>query len=251
MPAAKGGDSKQALVVTLVFFILLSIILGIVTYMGYDGWNASDKEKAKEAAAAKSAKDDAETQRAIALLYRSYLGQPVQDQKELPVVYERASKSKDNDGNVAVLAKLEQELGWDKAKGLPTNDKTRQVAALEKQKKDAFEQLAQTKEELDKRMGELKKARDARDAFEADCKKKLEELNAQRNEDLKKFNNDILGTRNEYVDKSKIEVQLKEEIDRLNTEHAKQLKSLNKEIKDLQTQVSKLEGKKPLYTAGS
>src|SRR5262249_32590062 len=103
MPAAKGGDSKQALVVTLVFFILLSIIHGIVTNMGYDGWNNSEKDKTKEAAAAKAAKDEAETQKAFANLYRAYLGDPTQDKKFLQVYYEKynsqASKE-DSEGNV-------------------------------------------------------------------------------------------------------------------------------------------------------
>src|SRR5437879_4360879 len=35
MPGNKGGESKQGLIITLVFFVLLSIGLGVTTYYGY------------------------------------------------------------------------------------------------------------------------------------------------------------------------------------------------------------------------
>jgi hypothetical protein len=42
MPAKQAGDSKQGLIIALVCFVLLSIILGVTTYMGYDGQAAKD-----------------------------------------------------------------------------------------------------------------------------------------------------------------------------------------------------------------
>ncbi len=56
MPAKPAGDSKQGLIIALVCFVLLSIILGVTTYMGYDGQTAKDTA-AKEAATKKSAAD--------------------------------------------------------------------------------------------------------------------------------------------------------------------------------------------------
>ena len=50
MPAKQAGDSKQGLIIALVCFVLLSIVLGVTTYMGYDGQTAKD-------AAAKDAKN--------------------------------------------------------------------------------------------------------------------------------------------------------------------------------------------------
>src|SRR5438552_12818275 len=111
MPAAKAGESKQALVVTLVVFILLSIILGIMTYVGWDGRNTSDKQRDEALRDAKKEKDEALAKRAIALVFRSYAVGSVKDPKELPLLYEQASKAKDDDGNVEALAKLEKEFG--------------------------------------------------------------------------------------------------------------------------------------------
>ena len=48
MPAKQAGDSKQGLIIALVCFILISIVLGVTTYMGYDGQAAKDTA-AKEA----------------------------------------------------------------------------------------------------------------------------------------------------------------------------------------------------------
>ena len=75
--AAKGsGESKAGLVVFLVLFILLSITLGVTTYMGYDGQKTLE-EKAK--AADKTAKDwenDADWYKFVANTYRVYMGMP-------------------------------------------------------------------------------------------------------------------------------------------------------------------------------
>ena len=102
MPVAKGGDSKQALVVTLVFFILLSIILGIFTYMGYSDADKYQKEKTTAENAEKTAKSERDANRNVAVLYRTYLGHPPASKDEIKVAYEDAAKlaSKgDKDGN--------------------------------------------------------------------------------------------------------------------------------------------------------
>jgi len=58
MPAKQAGDSKQGLIIALVCFVLLTIILGVTTYMGYDGQTAKDTA-AKEAVTKAKAADDA------------------------------------------------------------------------------------------------------------------------------------------------------------------------------------------------
>src|SRR5437879_4862671 len=60
MPANKGAESKQGLIITLVGFVLLSIILGVTTYYGYAEQDALKKAAAdakNEAAAAKKNRD--------------------------------------------------------------------------------------------------------------------------------------------------------------------------------------------------
>ena len=45
-PKRSSGESKQGLVITLVFFILATIGLGVATYFGYSEQEAKDKAKA-------------------------------------------------------------------------------------------------------------------------------------------------------------------------------------------------------------
>ena len=45
-PKRSSGESKQGLVITLVFFILATIGLGVSTYFGYSEQEAKDKAKA-------------------------------------------------------------------------------------------------------------------------------------------------------------------------------------------------------------
>jgi hypothetical protein len=77
------GESKQGLVITLVFFILTTIGLGVATYYGF-----ADQERLT--AAAKKAKDDENKFKAErdwyrfqANLYRTYMGHPPQDAKAM------------------------------------------------------------------------------------------------------------------------------------------------------------------------
>jgi hypothetical protein len=49
MAAKKGGDSKQGLIITLVCFVVLSLALGLTTYLGFSG-KADAEDKAADAA---------------------------------------------------------------------------------------------------------------------------------------------------------------------------------------------------------
>jgi hypothetical protein len=58
MAAKQAGDSKQGLIIALVCFVLLSIILGVTTYMGYDGQTAKDTAAKEAATKMKAAETD-------------------------------------------------------------------------------------------------------------------------------------------------------------------------------------------------
>src|SRR5215831_7950019 len=255
MPAAKAGESKQALVVTLVFFILLSIILSVLWYMGYSEADKLAKEKTTAENAEKSAKSERDTQRNVALLYRGYMGVPPADKMELKVAYDdyvaKVAGKNDKDGNDKTLAELEKNLGWNKANGLPNTDMIRKVGDLEKQKKDLQDLVAQKDEQVKTKETELKTARAQRDAIEAESKKRFEELKERADKDLKKYEQDIQAAREGFGDSGKTIADLKEVIENLQKENAKTLQGKNKEIKDLQTRVNRLEDKKPTFVASA
>ena len=250
MPAAKAGESKQALIITLVFFILLSIVLGVFTYMGYADNDKLLKEKTTAENNEKNAKTERDGQRNLMLISRTFIGMPPADKKELTVAYEDVAKlAGKGDDNAKTLQELEKTLGWDKAKGLPNTDMVHKIADLEKKSKELQDMVAQKEAESKKRETEAKRAREQRDGYEVDAKKELEKLNVRANADLKKYEEAIGNQRVSYVDNSKTIEMLKDEIDKKQKEFEKLEKTKKKEIKDLQTQLDKLEEKKPRFNA--
>ena len=75
MPPIKG-ESKQGLVVTLVFFILATIGLGVSTYYGMSEQEKLKQDKLKEVAKVKIADDERDYFRLQSAIWRSYLGAP-------------------------------------------------------------------------------------------------------------------------------------------------------------------------------
>ena len=49
MAAKRGGESKQGLIITLVCFVVLSLALGLTTYLGFS-WKGDAEDKAADAA---------------------------------------------------------------------------------------------------------------------------------------------------------------------------------------------------------
>src|SRR5262245_24463984 len=115
-------ESKQGLVVTLVFFILATIGLGVATYYGF-AEQATLEGKAKEADKKykdmQAARDYYKT---LAGLLRSYSGSPLQGDalQDLVVNKDKLDKAteKDKEEYLAVFTKLNQnyKLSWDPAK---------------------------------------------------------------------------------------------------------------------------------------
>src|SRR5439155_20322734 len=72
-----GGDSKQGLIITLVIFILLTLILGVTTYLGFSV--QTQLEKARDDAGKEKTEwqHDADWYQFHALAYRSYMGLPL------------------------------------------------------------------------------------------------------------------------------------------------------------------------------
>src|SRR6266849_5709099 len=72
--AAKSSESKQGLIITLVFSILFNIGLGVFVYLGYAGQKEFD-DKAKKAEEDKKSIDaDREWQKAQNLILKAYVG---------------------------------------------------------------------------------------------------------------------------------------------------------------------------------
>ena len=181
--AAKSGESKAAFVVPLVLFILLSIVLGVTTYTGYD---AANQEKAKADEAAKKAQDAdklSDWYRYMTLGLRSYMGQPVKDEKgaedksaleslgTLRGQFESGAgheKDAQKNQNAKLIQDLDKRYGWDKDARKPKRTMEDELAFVKGATKQAQQNYVQEKaraDELTKQLTDtqtaLKAAQDA------------------------------------------------------------------------------------------
>lgn len=126
--AAKSGESKQGLIITLVFFIILSIGLGVGTYIGFNEQGALE-DKAKEAATKqKGAELSRDWNRFQNVLYKAYAGLPLtaDDTEALqtlraqwPSKLGKGEKNEDEVGKIIKSLDEDPNLGWDATKGVP------------------------------------------------------------------------------------------------------------------------------------
>jgi hypothetical protein len=221
--------------------------------MGYNDAEKNLKEKNAADATEKTAKNERDSQRNLAILYRTYAGHPPADKKELSVAYDEyvklAGKGEDKDGNVKALQDLEKSLGWNKANGMPNSDMLKEKANLEKKNKEFQDVIAQKEVEVKNRETEAKRAREQRDAFEVEYKKELEKLNAKANADQKKWEDMTQKQVLSFGDSGKIIEEQKDKIASNEATYNKTLKARDKEIKDLHTQLDKLQEKRPKLNA--
>lgn len=244
MAAKQSGESKQGLIISLVCFVLLSIILGVTTYMGYGV--ADEKTKAAADATTKeaAAKKDAAWYKYRALETQRYAGLPLTKeesadlqalrqgspsgpgQTEFAKVIEGASKDLTLPGGLvesysARVDRLTRELADARTK-LDQTD-----IALKRAKADYEERLLSKDAELDEFSKRLKAAQAQNVADKAEAAKAYEE-NLARFEQLSKDNENL---------------KKKADADLLAWE--KERKKLTKTVADLETTRAKLIQDKP------
>src|SRR5215467_8884437 len=111
MPANKGAESKQGLVITLVGFILLSIILGVTTYYGYAEQAALKTAADTAKKDADSAKKDRDWYQFVALQLKGYTGDLAkQETEELTVSRERYQSNQLSGEDKAAIDNLFKDL---------------------------------------------------------------------------------------------------------------------------------------------
>jgi hypothetical protein len=247
MPAAKGGDSKQALVVTLVCFIVLSLILGILTYIGFAGQDPLDKAKKEADRAASEAKALDDTHEAEVALLRSYMGIPPEAGK-VQASYEKVSGQNAKDDsfkNLETVRQVANTYGWDPQKYTPKETVKSLKDKQDEKIKELEGKVAQLEGDLKKQTDAAKNAKASRDDLENKYNKALQDHNAKQKEQDENYAKKLEENRTGFGDSGKAIAELKEQMEKKDTDYAKTLKAKDKEIKDMQTLVNKLEDKRP------
>ena len=126
MAKKKSGGSNLGLIITLVFFVLTTVILGVTTYMGFSDQEVKEAAK-KEAEKQKGiAENDAKYLRMQVRVLRAWMGHPVPGVEAAEVAREKkqfddnqyaaAANQKDKEEVAKSFKTLDQSMPWEAGK---------------------------------------------------------------------------------------------------------------------------------------
>lgn len=263
---AKGGDSKQGLIITLVFFVLLSVLLGVVAYFGYAEQGRMDADRKKAVEDKKSIESDRDWHSFTSLVARAYIGNfPDKDLEELGVMLEKNAPPADDGGKKrrkvgsAVKAKVKDKEDTDKLLRLLENrfenqqllpkkpssnyedelkKLTAQIGALEGAVKDEQLKVARLETEKKAKIDELEGHKKAAEA-------KFTEQKQEGVKNLTGFVNQIDGQQKQLDADGQLREKLQESLGALQEKYDKTIKAKDKEIEQLNRRMQKIEEKIP------
>lgn len=179
------GESKQGLIITLVFFILTTIGLGVAVYFGFAEQEKKDQDVKKantEKELFKKERDQLKFQHAM---LRNFIGQG----KNVPGAENLGTQKtqfdqgtlKLNDDDTKVLKDLDKRFGWNGNQAKTTFED--EVAALTKKYNDLEKRNAGLVAEVADAKKKRQDAEDSQKAFEDDYKKQLTALKKKAGDD--------------------------------------------------------------------
>ncbi len=242
MPAKQAGDSKQGLIIALVCFVVLSIILGVTTYMGY-----ADQDKltsaAKEAAtkAANAEKERKWWQFRALQIQAMAVGVPLKDEaQELAVLSGSPPSGSGQTEFGTLLAEMTKTLTNDKGKLDTYKERvailTTQLATTQQQLAAAEVSLKKTKERYDEQLASTQ--------VDADTARKLHQqalaVNVKDKIDINKAFEDALA---KFEELSNNYAALKKQYDNEMSNRDKTERKQRDEIRMLTDKTSNLQNK--------
>ena len=171
-----GDDQKQVLTITLVLFVLLSIILSIVAFFGYSEQGEKDKEIAGLKAKFKAAERDRDANAVAMVALKEMIGANLATKAEQEKLAGLRNQSKDADGKMTFenVTAPHKDITWDANQKVPevtymdrikklqagVANSAKAEKALEEQKKKDDQEYQQNIAALKKANAEMKKALD-------------------------------------------------------------------------------------------
>jgi predicted nucleic acid-binding Zn-ribbon protein len=249
MPAKKGGDSKQGLIIALVCFVILTIVFGVTTYLGYSGQTDSEAKASDAQKKEATAKNDRDWYKFQAVQYRSYLGYPPENQADATALENLRPKFSSMTGEgkdeVAKLVDtLDKDLGgYDQQKNRTATNFKEKTARLETD-------LKNTQAKLDDAEGRIKKGKDSFDGQILtkeqevnEWKKKFEGAQAANLKDQQDREQAFADKLNEFNNLNKDITELKKKADEDQSKADKGIKKLESDKRELQNMNTKLKDK--------
>jgi hypothetical protein len=257
--AAKGGGSNQGLIITLIFFVLATIILGVTTYLGFDGQTQFLKEKNEAVKKQKEWEAAANWYRAQALIERAYLGRSFpKDQEPLTQLrrdFDEGKLKGDLDPAKEDFVKmikegLDKELGWNAADVKAAKTYKVQIEELTKQRDDAVKNWNAVKEELAGEKNNVVAAKKGLEDTRAEYEKKFQDMNTKFAAVQKKANDDAAKYQADVDGMSKDLAQLKQDMALLQETSAKNIQVVTKKLQQAERNLNKYQEQAGTATQG-
>lgn len=241
--AAKGSDSRQGLIVALVFAVIFVIGLGVATYYGYAGQEDLVKKEKDARTAETAAKKNRDWWQFLALQYKAYLGSATKnDLTDLSArrgQYESGTIGKGETNfaeNENAIKRLDDKanLGWNIGANLPANTASNKIFTLETE-------IGDLRKKLEAAQGEIKAAQAAQQRAEtvaadatADFKKSLAALNQKFLELQNQKQKEFLDLQAAFQAENKRVEDTEKKMQAAIEEREKAITKLEREMKDLE-----------------
>jgi len=254
-PRSQQSESKQGLIITLVFFILATLTLGVTTYFGYSEQDKLDK-------AAKEAKRNEDTfkaerdyYKAQAMVYRAYMGmaEGMDGADTLGTLKSQldsgslGKSAKDNADVMKTLKALETKYGWNGNQPKETLEGT--IQNLTMQNDNLANQVKKTTDDLKKAKLDLQRKEQDLEIARKEFEDNLKKLTEKFQQDFTKSNDDLAQFRAKIEQESlkleEVRKQAEETKKTLETTIAKR----EAEIKDLKGLVQRKESELAAFQA--
>jgi hypothetical protein len=252
--AAKPGKTSPVLVVFLIFFILATLILGVTTYLGFNGQTelAAATKKADEENAKR--KNDADWFQFLSDTLMAYEGHELTPKEKENIGPLRKgfeggtllqnSRDPDKDAKAKIVRDiLDKEKGWD-------GNQNRAVKTYKGELEDAKKQLDDAIANWKKSQNDEKDSRDKSASLEAELKKAqdnyrdaLTKAKDEADKELAKQLAKVAALSKDLEEMSKSKEDLRTEAAQTKADYEKQIARLKKDIAQLMVRVNKAEEK--------
>jgi hypothetical protein len=248
--AAKGGSPSQALIITLIFFILATIILGVTTYLGFDGQTALAAQAKEADKKAKDWENDADWYKFQAVYFRNIAGDKLAKDGEVAGPLKSRWQQlkgvtrdtlKEDAGKL--VEQYDKNFGWDPQTNLPKTSYKAQLAEKQKEIDKLKQDLAASKAEASQARTEAAAATDEYKKARAVYGDELKKLQTLFTTDLTKHQNTVAMLQKQLDEVNNARTDEKNTTAKTLEDSDKEKQKLEKDKKGLEVVIQKLEEK--------
>lgn len=250
-PRSAPPESKRGLIITLVFFILMTLGLGVSTYFGIEGQDAKEKAKTKAEADKSQMEKDRDAYKFASMYYRAAMGQDenmdhsfLGTRKEQ---FDQGGLKELPEDDKKLIKELDQRFKWNGKENKPGLTYEKQYADL----KSAYDALAKKNDDLQQNLTTtqkaLKTAKDNLASASTEFEANLGKLKEQNTKDQETNHKTIEGIRADMERISKENAEALNKVDADRKRLSNEVASKNSEISQFQKRVSANESELSQY----